>query len=57
MFGVPKHLALKIAFKLNNLMPNTITKLHKAQFRSGPTKIWKTDKKCENLQHFGRKNS
>ena len=32
MFGVPKHIALKMAIKRNNLIPNTIIKLHKAQF-------------------------
>ena len=38
MFGVPTDLALKKAIKRKNRMPNTIIKLRKAQFQTGPTK-------------------
>ena len=52
MFGVPKHLALKMAIKRNKLMPNTIIKLHKAQFQTGSTKIWKNDEKMRKFATF-----
>ena len=52
MFGVPKHLSLKMAIKRNQLIPNIIIKLHKAQFQTGPTKIWKNDEKMQKFATF-----
>ena len=52
MFGVPKHLALIMAIKRNNLMPKTIIKLYKAHFQTGPTKIRKNDKKMQKFAIF-----
>ena len=53
MFGVPKDLALKMAIKPNNRMPNTTIKLYKAQFQTGPTKNWqKMTKKMQKFTTF-----
>ena len=38
-----------MAIKRNNLMPKTIIKLHKAHFQTGPTKIWKNDRKMQKI--------
>ena len=63
MFGVPKHLALIMAIKRNNLMSKTFIKHHKAHFQTGPKKFGKMTKKCKKceknakMQHFGPKNS
>ena len=41
-----------MAIKRNYLTPNTIMKLYKAQFQTGPTKNWKNDEKMQKFATF-----
>ena len=41
-----------MAIKRNYLTPNTIMKLYKAQFQTGPTKNWKNDEKMQKIATF-----
>ena len=53
MFGVPKHIALKMTIKRINVKQKTVAKLI---FRLVQPKILQNGQACEKLQHFGLKN-
>ena len=49
MFGVPKHIALKMVIKNNYVLKKTFINFYKPQFKTGPTK---NDEKTRKIATF-----